>query len=251
MSPITQYEAMVLILPMLMIGALIGLTGIGGILVVPAIITTSALPFDVAVRLALGTFFFTGLAGSASLVIQERGQERPIELIISAFPGTIMGLIMARYLPVGLMLTALSLLAISSGVSTFLPMNSKGRRYKQLNVSPVFLGIFVGFGSAVTGTGGPILLTPVLTLMGLGARQVITQAQFIQLPIGAVGLVAAFAHGLNTGALAVALGILLSFGALIGNRYAQLATDLLLRRILGLILLVYGIYQLVRLLFSV
>ena len=48
----------------------------------------------------------------------------------------------------------------------------------------VVLGMVTGIGSAITGTGGPVILLPLLLIAGTEPRSAVGLAQSVQVPIG-------------------------------------------------------------------
>jgi uncharacterized membrane protein YfcA len=215
-------------LAVLVAGWLIGATGIGGVLVVPALVSlqgTAAAPAIAASALA---FAFPGVAalwaargaghtdgpreGAPSLPL--------IPLLAAAGIGALVGAwLVHRLRPEGLLL-ALAALAIASGLRGLLPARSAGtaRAATPLGkLASAALGAAVGVGSGLTGTGGPVLLMPALMLLRQPLRPVIVAAQLIQLPVALAASLGHAQSGRLDLSLAIALGVLLLAGSLAGQ----------------------------------
>ena len=88
----------------------------------------------------------------------------------------------------------------------------------------------VGFGSALTGTSGPLLLVPTLTWLRLPVLTTLGLSQVIQLPIA---LLATVGNWISAG-IDVRLGAMLSVGLLGGVTAGALLVHRLPRRLLSI-----------------
>jgi uncharacterized membrane protein YfcA len=202
----------------LLAGLAIGATGIGGILVVPALSGLAGL--DVAQAVAASSFGFL-FTGAAALLFQRagapRGSGRRLLLLYGcAFAGAAVGAWLAHLLPVVVLRVGVAALAIVSGVHALLSRTAE-RSEDDAQALPggialAVLGLLVGIGSALSGTGGPVLLLPVFMLIGVPIRAAIVAAQGIQLP---VALAATAVHA-GSGRLDWTLGALVGVALLVG-----------------------------------
>lgn len=201
-------------------GWLIGATGIGGVLVVPALaqlegtevqraIAASALAFGFPGAAALWWLHRSGAAAGARL----------LPLLAGAVPGAVAGALLVHHVQPRWLLVGLAALALTSGLRGLRQHAGGGAPPDPVPLTItwwVVLGAAVGLGSALTGTGGPVLLVPVLMLLRQPTVPTIAAAQAIQLPLA---LCASAAHA-TTGALdlrlALTLGALLLAGSLAG-----------------------------------
>ena len=110
----------------------------------------------------------------------------------------------------------------------------------------IFIGSVVGFGSALTGTGGPVLLVPVLLTLGVTPLTAVAVSQAVQLPV----VIAASATYLNAGltdtGLGTVLGLAAATGTLIGAALAPRLHPDLLRRAVALACVTAGVLLLLR-----
>ncbi len=101
------------------------------------------------------------------------------------------------------------------------------------------LGALVGLGSALTGTGGPVLLIPLLMLWRRPLVQVVAAAQAIQLPVAATSSAVHWFSGALDLRLGGLIGLVLLAGSIAGQKAAQrIAVHRLQRLVAGLLLTV-------------
>eukprot|EP00049_Salpingoeca_infusionum_P020352 m.363906 g.363906 ORF g.363906 m.363906 type:complete len:378 (+) comp24618_c0_seq1:62-1195(+) len=113
----------------------------------------------------------------------------------------------------------------------------------------IFIGIFVGFGSALTGSSGPVLLLPILLPLGWDVVQALCCAQLIQLPI-AIASVISYAIS-RPGVLDYTLGASIAAGivpmVIIGTLLGKRFPVSILRLIVSIVLIVAGLVLLISL----
>jgi len=168
------------------VGALIGAVGIGGVLLIPALTTFAALPLRTAMATALFTFTFTGIVGT--VMFQRRGSidwriTRPvlISAVVFAFLGAWANSIVR---PAALALVLAGVI-IFAGVYTLLTWHGMRQTAfrddagsQRLLLSAI--GGIAGFGSGLTGVGGPALSVPlmVMFLRWAKARRAVVTPEF-------------------------------------------------------------------------
>jgi uncharacterized protein len=104
----------------------------------------------------------------------------------------------------------------------------------------VGLGGGTAFVSALTGAGGAFVLLPMLLLLDMPVLPAIGLGQAIALPIAGLASVANFRAGLVDVRLAALLAIALSVGIAVGTPIAHALPQLVLRRLLGVVVVVAG-----------
>lgn len=218
----------------LLAGVAIGATSIGGVLVVPVLSALGGVPVPQAIAAASLAFLPTGLLGwwGVRRGPPDGGAPRPASqwpLHMTALIGALAGAAAVHTVPADVVRAGIALLAAASGFhglyGGFHPQTAwpRGAAVRGMP-GPGFqsgLGLAVGFGSATSGTGGPVLLLPLLTLCRVPAAPAVTAAMAVQLPVA----VAASAAHLVAGHLPLALGIqtgaTLLAGAWAGRRLAR------------------------------
>ena len=109
------------------------------------------------------------------------------------------------------------------------------------------IGIGVGFGSALTGTGGPVLLVPTLLLFGFLSLAAVGISQVIQIPIAVMATIGFMLFGQIDFLLGVTLGIVQAVGVIIGGTIAHTLPQSRLRQAVAITLIAVGIFMIGRL----
>lgn len=231
----------------------IGMTGIGGVLVVPGLSALEGMPLTRAVPASTLAFLFTGIVATLKLQWQRRaatGTTAPqtdrhalLVLQTAALLGAALGALTLRWLPATGMHFALALLALFSGLQTLLARAVPEHSARMpARATLAGIGLVVGLGSAWSGTGGPILLLPALMWLAMPTRGAIAMAQAVQLPIALAATAVNWWTGQLDWALGLALGALLVLGWAVGDRIAARIATVQLRRLLGALLVVLGLW---------
>ena len=235
------------------VGVLIGSVGVGGVLLAPALVMVGALPPNQAAATSIWAFLFTGVVGT--LAYARRGSipwPMVTRLAVGVVPGAVVGARTNAVLPGGAVLVVLGVLAMLVGVQQLLarreqtPWPDQAREPTLNTVHLMFIGSAVGFGSALTGTGGPVLLVPVLLALGITPLTAVAASQAVQLPV----VIAASATYLNAGLtdtrLGTSLGLAAAAGTVIGAALAPRLHPDLLRRAVALACITAGLLLLLR-----
>lgn len=210
-------------LAVLLAGGLIGATGIGGVLLVPALTQLEGVALTQAVAASSLAFAFPAVAALWWLRIGPVvGARRLWALAGGAMPGALLGGMSVHHVDAFWLLLALATLALGSAVKGLLP--ARGVVIEGQGFTPTFMagiGILVGFGSGLTGTGGPVILIPLMMLWRQPFALTIAAAQAIQLPIALSATAGHASAGTQDILLACTLGGILLVGSLLGQRAAR------------------------------
>src|SRR5262249_26129148 len=106
-------------------------------------------------------------------------------LFAGAMPAALAGASAAYFAPGALLQAAIALLAAISGAHTLFFSKETGAPCAHAISNPVLalVGAVTGFASALTGTGGPLVLVPILLWLGTPVISAIGLSQAIQLPV--------------------------------------------------------------------
>lgn len=236
-------------------GLAVGMTGIGGLLVVPALSVLGNMPLTQAVPASTLAFLFTGLAATAHLQWRARHAadarspapeptlQRLTSLQLAALLGAGLGAFTLSALPTTGVHVALAILALLSGLQTLLRSAPSEDSAGRIGVAAqCAIGLAVGLGSAWSGTGGPILLLPVLMWLRTPTRNAIAMAQAIQLPIAVAATAVNFAFWQLDWRLGLTIGALLLVGWVAGIWVATRMPTRRLRQALGWLLVGIGVW---------
>ena len=206
----------------LLAGWLIGATGIGGVLVVPVLTAFDGMEPARAIAAAAWAFAFPGAAALLWLRRDPRHAQGLGALMAGAVPGTLAGAALVHAIDSRLLLAGVAALALASGIRGLVPRSQPASESAALAALPMaMLGFAVGVGSALTGTGGPVLLVPLLMMLRQPLARCVAAAQAIQLPLALCATAVHWASGALDLKLGVLLGVVLLAGSLAGQWAAR------------------------------
>jgi uncharacterized protein len=243
-------EAIALVALGAVAGLLIGCVGIGGVILVPALVYLAGQSFQTAIAAALCAFIVSGVVGAHAYAKAGSIRGRAMAWTwVGALPAALAGaLLLNRVTPIFLEL-AIALLSAGSGLHALTSRPDKRQTLRErMPTAPSLsvIGATTGLLSALTGTGGPLVLLPILMSLQAPVLASLGLAQAIQLPIAA----AATAGNLFTGVLDVQLGLTLAagiaLGTWVGAKGAHRLPTELLRRAVAVLLVLVGSLMLVR-----
>ncbi len=110
----------------------------------------------------------------------------------------------------------------------------------------VAIGAAVGFGSALTGTGGPVLLLPILMFANVPALAAIGVGQAIQIPVSVFATAGFLLFGRIDIGLGVQLGLIMAVGVIFGAQIAHKVSASRLRLLVAIALVTVGFLMIVR-----
>jgi uncharacterized protein len=231
----------------LVVGVLIGMVGVGGVLLPPGLVAFGGLTANEATATSTWAFVFTGVVGT--IAYAWRGVVpwgMLLRLSIGVVPAAFVGALVNATLPASVVLLGLAALTIFVGVHQLRPGSARAVAAEPGAAALVAIGAFVGFGSALTGTGGPVLLVPILLTIGVAPLRAVAVSQAVQLPVVVSGSVGYFQTGLVDVRLGTLLGILAALGTLVGAVVATRIHAEGLRKIVAVACIAAGAFLIVR-----
>jgi len=230
----------------LAVGTLIGAVGVGGILLIPALNLLGGLGIHEAMATALFSFIFTGIVGT--WLFQRRGSiDWGVTVPLCA--GAVLFGFLGAWANSKTNAPALSLILSSvialAGVYTLSGHGREGHapfegRPGMRQALLTGIGAVAGFGSGLTGVGGPALSVPIMVLarfsplIAIGASQVI---QIIAAVSGTVGNVQYGSIDFRLAALVTAFEVV---GVQLGVRIVHSVNARFLRRFVGVLCILVG-----------
>jgi uncharacterized membrane protein YfcA len=228
------------------VGTLIGAVGIGGILLIPALTAFAGLPIHAAMATALFTFVFTGITGT--IMFQRRGSidwviTRPV--LVGAIFFAFVGAWVNSLTGPGALAIILAAIIIFAGVYTLatwhgMPEPALHGRKQAQQMLLLALGAIAGFGSGLTGVGGPALSVPLMVLFGFPALTSIGTSQVIQIVAAASGTLGNLKYGAIDFSIAATVTLLEIAGVLLGARIVHAVNANLLRKFVAVLCIVVG-----------
>lgn len=225
-------------LGVLLAGLAIGATSIGGVFVVPVLGALAQVEPDRAVAAASLGFAFTGAA--AWRQAPRGAQGGGLALGLSALAGAALGALTLAWIPGAGVRLAVGVVALGSGLYALFGLAWQ-RASPLPGVAMVLLGLVVGALSAWSGTGGPVVLLPLLALLGVPATHGVDAAQRVQLPVALSASAVNFIAGRLDVLLGLVIGVLVLAGWALGRRLAQRLPVSRLRQAVALALIATGL----------
>eukprot|EP00037_Helgoeca_nana_P004394 m.45299 g.45299 ORF g.45299 m.45299 type:complete len:292 (+) comp15183_c0_seq1:286-1161(+) len=244
----------------LVAGVLIGSVGVGGIVIVPTLIELPGISVQTAIASAMFSYIAVGMAGTGVYMMKESVLWRSAGwLVLGATPGGFAGAFTLQYLAdLEVKLTLYGLVLISAVYSLYRTTTDgpetdsdsdcnddagggdgdpqHARIDAESGDAPIpthdtlggrvlraAIGLFDGFGSALTGTSGPVILLPILIALRWEILDALGSAQAVQTPIAGAATIAYVT--LRPGTIDFVLGACLMAGlvpgALVGAHLAH------------------------------
>lgn len=241
-----------LLLIAVLVGALIGAVGVGGILLIPALNLYASLSIQVSMATALFTFVFTGIAGT--YLFQRRGSidwsiTTPLcvgGVLFGAFGAWVNTRLDATLLSF-ILAALIGLAGLYTLVSGTTGSSDDARQLTSRRRLLLFaIGSVTGFGSGLTGVGGPAIAVPLMVLFGFPALTSIGASQVIQILSAASGSAANLPLGLVDLPLAAGLTLFEILGVWLGVRVAHAIDARRLRQSVGVLCIAVGLGLLLR-----
>ena len=229
------------------VGLLVGLAGVGGVLLPPALVAIGGMSPQEATATSTWVFLFTGFVGSVAFSWR-RLVPWPmfLRLAVGIVPAAFVGARTNAVLPPSVVLFALAALTLFVGLHQMLS-STRPHRVRELGgLSLVAIGAVVGFGSALTGTGGPVLLMPILLAFGVTVLRAVAVSQVAQLPVVASASLGYLQAGVTDVRLGTLLGVIAAAGTVLGAAVAARVRGQRLRQVVSLVCVASGLFLLVR-----
>ena len=235
-----------LILISLIVGLLIGAIGIGGILLIPAINLLAGLTIHASMATALFTFIFTGILGT--WLFNRRGSidwSITIPVCLGAAVFAFFGALVNSRTDGRVLTIILSVLIIVAGINTAFKRVSEGspafhQSLRKQQVLLFVIGGISGFGSGLTGVGGPALSVPIMLLFGFNPLTAIGASQVIQMLAAVSGTLGNLQYGSIDFRLAITLTVFEIVGVQLGVVIAHALNARSLRSTVGVFGMVVG-----------
>jgi uncharacterized protein len=226
-------------------GVGIGATSIGGVLVVPALTAVAGVPIASAVAASSLGFVMTG-AWTFAKVRADVGATYAahIPMFVAALVGAILGAYLVQQVPATWVRAWIGVLALASGIHAFATAGraDSGKRNWPQGIALIVIGAIVGVGSALSGTGGPVMLLPILLLYGIPTAPAIATALAIQLPIALSASATHMLAGTIDYRLGLGVGLAMIGGVWLGQRIARRFNAVTLRRAVAIVLIAIGLW---------
>lgn len=233
----------------LLVGAFVGTTGVGGVLLIPALIVPGGLTVHQAAATTLASMLFIGSLGTWLFLRRGTLDARlALPVCLGAAGASYLGAIAAGHIagrPLALVIGALIVIA-GTLILRPPPVLVRARDARAEGWLLAGVGAVSGFGSGLSGAGGPIFSVPLMIALGFATLGAVGVAQALLIVAAISGSVA----NLQAGAVDfTALALITSFqllGVAAGVRLAHSLPVSRLRRVAAWLCIVAGAAMIVR-----
>lgn len=230
------------------VGVLIGGVGIGGILLVPMLTYILSIDVHVAVAAAMFSYVFSGVVGTW-IYAKKRSIEWSMVfwLLASAAPAAFLGAYALAITPAGGIELLIAILVLFAALNAFRARGDERREKPSLSRGALIgTGVATGVGSALSGTGGPLIVVPLMVWMKQPALVAIGLAQTVQVPIAIMATAGNYLYGTVDFQIGGFIALGLIFGVSAGARLAHIVSQEILQRVVAFVLLGVGMLMLFR-----
>lgn len=230
-------------------GLLIGCVGIGGVILVPLLAYAGGVPIHTAIAAAMFSYLVSGAIGTYVFAKNKSIRwDLTAWMWAGAMPAAFLGAVAASITSGWILELCIGLLTGASGLNTLLAKTDRdGNENSQLGKSSLAgIGAFTGFVSSLTGTGGPLVLVPILMWLQIPVLTAIGLSQAVQLPIAVLGTAGNIYAGTLNLALGCTLAVGISLGTWAGAKLAHSLPRATLRLIVSVLMVVIGLLILLK-----
>jgi uncharacterized membrane protein YfcA len=222
---------------------MIGCIGIGGVILVPALVFLGGIPIRVGIPAAMMAYI---LAGTIATLVFARNKsirwDMAAWLCAGATPTAFAGAWAVSVVSPPMLEAFLGLLTFLSGLNSLKTPNPADTAEHTLSHRLLLIiGGATGFLSSVSGTGGPLVLVPILISMTVPVLTAVGLSQAIQLPIAIAATFGNMIYGQLDLKLVGVLAASLTVGSWYGAKLAHSMPRATLRRIVSIVLVMVGI----------
>ena len=235
-----------------LVGLFIGAVGVGGVLLIPFLAMLGGLGIHAAAATALFTFLFTGLFGT--WLFQRRGSinwRLTLPVCIGAVLFAYLGSAAATHIAPQTLAVTIAAIIIGAGAYVFVPprgplrapRDGRGRGDLMMLIA---VGAAAGFGSGLSGAGGPLFSVPLMVILGFAPLAAVGASQVLQIIASVSGSLAALQDGRIDFALAAWVTGFELAGVAAGVWLAHAVSASALRRVAGALCIAVGTFMLMR-----
>ena len=241
----------VLLLVAVLVGGLIGTVGVGGILLIPALSALGGLTTHAAMATALFSFIFTGILGT--WLYYKHGSINwgiTIPVCVGGLLGGYPGALANAIAPAWILNLILGCIIIFAGIYALFPAKGGTIEYRpgdtRQRLQLILIGATVGFGSGLTGVGGPVLSVPFMVILGFAPLTSIATSQVIQITAATSGSISNFANGFVDIHMALLVTAAELIGVVAGARLAHTVSSGFLIQMVSVVCISVGGFIFIR-----
>ena len=232
-------------------GLFVGTVGVGGVILVSFLALIAGLPIHNASATALATFLFTGILGT---VLFLRRGSISWRMTAPVCAGAVVFAYLGARCAGGIEARALTLMVgaiiVAAGAYILRPVAERARQREGATPAEQMMllgvGAISGFGSGLSGAGGPLFSVPLMLLLGFAPLATVGASQVLQI----IAALSASAANLPAGTVDLAVAAWVTgfelAGVVLGVRIAHAASAGVLRRLAAALCIAAGALLLAR-----
>jgi uncharacterized membrane protein YfcA len=236
----------------ILVGFFIGAVGVGGVLLIPALVLLGGIDIHRASGTALFAFLFTGLFGT--WLFHRRGSldwRMTLPVCVGSVVFSYLGALVNSLVQPRSLTLIIAAIIIFAGANVLMPSRRVEGIYRDgrgpaQQILLFLVGAVAGFGSGLSGAGGALFSVPMMLLLGFVPLAAIGTSQVLQIVVAASGTVGNLQFGSVDFRTAAWVSVFALLGVLLGTRAAHAASVLVLRRMAGGLCVATGMFMLVR-----
>jgi uncharacterized membrane protein YfcA len=226
--------------------------GVGGILLIPALALLGGLGIHQATATALFSFLFTGVLGT--WLFQRRGSidwKMTLPVCAGAVVFSYLGAMVNSMVDARMLALIIAVTIVFAGAYILLPAQQgiaqlrDGRSAAQ-QLLLLAVGAASGFGSGVSGAGGPLFSVPMMLVLRFVPLAVIGTSQVLQIIAAVFGTIGNLRYGSVDFPTAAWITLFELAGVVLGTRAAHAVSVTVLRRMAAGLCVAVGLFMLAR-----
>ena len=172
-------------------------------------------------------------------------------LSLGAVPGTLSGSVILFYIEAEILRTIIAAIIVISALREIIFQKHIDSSHSPIITDNKYaiVGFVTGLLSALSGTGGPLILIPILSFLGMPTLTVIGLAQVIQVPVALFATLGNTWNDLIDWEMAGFISIGVAFGSFVGGQISKGIPVKAIKRFVALLLFASGIMMLFSILF--
>jgi uncharacterized protein len=234
------------------VGFFIGSVGVGGVLLIPALAMLGAMDIHRASATALFTFVFTGIVGTWLFYLRGSIDWRlTLPVCVGSVVFSYLGAMVNSYVEPRALALIIASIIVFAGLYVMLPSRRAEGVYRtgrgtSQQVLLACVGAAAGFGSGLSGAGGPVFAVPLMMALGFVPLGAIGASQVLQIVVAISGTAGNLQYGSIDFATAAWVAPLSLIGVALGTRAAHAVSVTVLRRMAAGLCIVVGLFMLIR-----
>ncbi len=252
----TPLMILIIVLSNLVVGTLIGISGIAGFLLPLIYVSVLNIPLRDSLAISFLSFLVGGMFGTYSYWKLGNIDFKFAKLLsIGSIIGAIVGVRLNMMIPVNTAKLLLYIVVLLSGISILLRKNSDAQNVEESNKTKILenqifviaIGFITATICALTGAGGPILVVPVLTILGMNIKVAVGVAILNQIIIALPSALGYFSQSDFRGMIVFIISSLIAhvIGILIGARISDKINVNVLKKIVSTLSISSALYMII------